>query len=78
MISLAQQFLDRQWPKEWPEYDGEGVAFYDNILKEWEQEYKAAIYDRWIDFKKQTDLQREIRALEQESADARREAMANR
>ena len=46
----AHQFLDEHWPEAWPEYDGEGVAFYDSILKEWEQEYKAAILDRWIEF----------------------------
>ena len=54
MNDVAQQFLETHWPAEWPEYDGEGVAFFNRILKEWEQEYKAAIHDRWIEFRDET------------------------
>ena len=77
MISPAQQFLDSNWPEEWPDY-GENSDFYDRIQKEWEEEYQAGIEDRWHDFKKQTDPQREIREMEQEAADARREAIEMR
>ena len=47
MSKLAQDFMDDHWPDEWPE---RGDA-YDLILAEWEQEYKAAILDRWIEFR---------------------------
>lgn len=47
----AGEFLDKHWPEEWPEYAGEGVAFYESTLKEWELECEAAIQDRWIEFR---------------------------
>ena len=54
MISPAQKFIDKQWPDEWPEYDEGGKVFYDTALKEWEEEYNDAVWERWTEFRDET------------------------
>ncbi len=77
--AFAGEFLEKNWPDEWPGiWTPEEVAFYERLLVEWQEEIDGAIEDRWHELKERTDPQREMREHEQEAAGVRREAIANR